>query len=106
MNLRGFVDTKNIETQSNISKEEIVRDKKVSENHHRNSQNENDEEIDFSAIKEKIKGVFSKTKDTYQQQHKMDEEVSINLNDIKDFFKTNAKWLFPLLFIIIALFSS
>jgi len=73
--------------------------------------------IDFSEIKNKAKRFFksltSSDKDKHShpehKHHKKevnDDELSVDFSKITTFAKTNAKWIIPALFILIAMFAS
>jgi len=77
--------------------------------------NDDNEVIDFIKIKNKTKNFFrnltkkEKSKNTPQnnfKENKEDEEISFEFNKITIFCKNNSKWLIPLIFILIALFTS
>ena len=98
----------NQDQKSEILKEESITVKK----------NEVDDEIiDFSEIKEKTKKIFknltnkfNSNKDEKNQDiinHEKDnEDISFDFKKITTFCKSNSKWLIPLLFILIAMFTS
>ncbi len=72
-----------------------------------------DEVIDFSKLKNKIKGLF-KSKDSKQpttekhapHQKESEESISVDIAEIKSTLKKHAKWLIPLAFILIAMTTS
>ncbi len=63
---------------------------------------ENEEEIDFSKLKEKTKKIFSKTK----KEKPKKEESEFTFQNSVSFAKKNSKWLLPVVFILIAIIIS
>jgi len=61
--------------------------------------------IDLSGIKDKFKGIFGKKKSSSEvsKPTKEDDELGIDVSKAKNFFKSNAKWLIPLLCILLVM---
>ncbi len=101
-------------------KEEAQKEVKVKEDSKQDKKKElkvenNDEDdisIDFKELKNKIIGWFKKTdkKETYKEHEKessdSEEMDALDLKTAISFAKNNAKWLIPLLCILIAMFAS
>ncbi len=88
----------------------------MTEQHSKPEHTENTEEevIDFSKLKHKIKGLFNKKKTEHHQssshpsysKQKSDDSLSIDINQVKSAAKKHAKWLIPVVCILFAVFVS
>ena len=80
------------------------------------TQNSDDEAIDFSKLKNKIKGWFDKSKTDAETKHpspshhsskqESEDQLSIDLNQIKNAAQKHARWLIPVACILFAVFVS
>ena len=78
--------------------------------------NSEDEVIDLSKLKQKVKGLFSKqkTEETKSHQHhtsshqskESDDSLSLDFNQVKSAAAKHAKWIIPLACILFAVFVS
>lgn len=72
----------------------------VSEGHKKET---DDEAIDFSKVKNKIKSFFRSAPKAEAHKKETDETVSVDLADIKKSLKKHARWIIPLICILIAM---
>ncbi len=98
---------------------EVIEEKKVSFESEEKKESEEDDAIDFSAMKNKVKGLFvkkekseAKKEDSVSKSKSNDTEEETPF-DFKDawkkgttYFKKNTKWITPLLLILIVIFVS
>ena len=98
-----------------ISQLEKERSKlnKIKEAASESKKDEDNETIDFSELKNKAKNLFKgmsgKNKERevkVNTEKREEEEVSLDLSKVGPFFKNNAKWLVPILLILITIFVS
>jgi len=93
----------------------------VTEQHSKPEHTDNSEEeiIDFSKLKHKVKKLFNKQKPEHQAKvtldhshsskqhsHKSDDSLSVDIKEVKSAAKKHAKWLIPLVCILIAISMS
>ena len=87
---------------------DTIEPKKQTQHHNQDHEDDFEEDdgfdIDFSGLKQKAKGLFSREQTEREEKEEEDQEFSFNVSNI--FTKKNAKWLIPVLCIIIAIVVS